>query len=161
MRRLIAISLLMFAVSAAAGCTSTSKSPAPVSKSDAGGSTAVSSTATCTKLRSVVADDIGPIGTAFGTIVGDATAKNTAGVQSAEADATTALNKLGTDLKAAADAGDSPTVKAAVTTSLNKLATLTSDPSFLSDISSMDDLAAATSKLQDATAPITTACQGS
>jgi hypothetical protein len=158
MRRLIAISMLVVAASVVAGCT-TSHSSSP---SSGGGKAApVSSTAICTKLRGVVSDDIGPIGTALGTLVGYSTASDSKDLATAQGDAKTAITKLGTDLKATADAGDVPSVKTAAASAETNLTTLMSDPAFLSDINSMDDVAAATAKLQSATAPITTACQGS
>ncbi|HEY2791995.1 MAG TPA: hypothetical protein VGJ28_06565 [Micromonosporaceae bacterium] len=155
MRRLIAVSVLVATASMAAACT-----PSHSSSPNGGKAAPVSSTAICTKLRAVVTDDIGPIGTALGTIVGDATAKNAKGLSTAQDDAKTAITKLGTDLKTTADTGDVPTVKTAAASAETNITTLMGDPSFLSDINSMDDVATATAKLQGATAPITVACQG-
>jgi hypothetical protein len=161
MRRLIAISVLLVGASITAGCTSSSTPTATSPTTASNQAAAVSNTAVCAQLKTVVASDLGPLGAAFGTLVGDATAKNKTGQHKAETTATTALAKLGTDLESAAAAGDDPAVRTAVTTTQQNLTTLVGDPSFLSDITTMDGIATATTKLQAATAPITTACQGS
>jgi hypothetical protein len=160
MRRLIAISMLLVGASVTAACTSTAATPTtptPTSNQAAGPSNA----AVCAQLRTVVTADLGPVGTAFGTIVGDATAKDSDGRQRAEAAAATALQKLGSDLESAAVAGDDPAVRTAVSTSRQNLTALVGDQSFLSGITTMNGIADATTKLQTATAPITTACGGS
>jgi hypothetical protein len=161
MRRLIAMSMLLAAASVTAGCTSAAAPASAPTSNSTSQQAAKAAAAVCAQLQTAVSRDIGPIGTAFGTIVGDATAKNPAGVEEAETAATTALGKLGSDLESSVAAGTDPAVRAAVTTARQNLTALTSDPSFLSDITTMDGIAAATTKLQTATAPITTACQGS
>jgi hypothetical protein len=162
MRRLIAIGILVAVASVTAACTSSSPSPGSTTSNHAGGGTGSNQTATvCANLRTVLAKDIGPVGTALGAAVGDGIAHNSTAQAKAQGTATTALRKLGTDIASTAAAGNDPAVRAAAATTSKNLSTLLSDPTFFANIKSLDDIASATQKLQSAAAPIATACQGS
>jgi hypothetical protein len=164
MRRLFAASVMVLAAAAmTAGCSSSGTPSAPSWKTSP---TAVadgpgSPTVVCGSIRSVVTADMTPLGTALGAMVGRATANDDADEAKASAQALAALQKLGTDIStAAAAATDAPLREAGKTADAN-IQALATDPSYLSGITSMDAVAAATTRLQQATDPVTIACAGS
>jgi hypothetical protein len=167
MRRLLATSVvLLAAVVASAGCSSTSGANEPAWHSP--GSTQAapddgpgSATVVCGSIRTVVTSDMGPLGSAFGAMVGKATAKDDDDQEKAEDQAATALKKLGSDISAASAVATDTTLRAAGKTVEANIVALAADPSYLSGITTMDAIAAATTKLQQATGPVTAACAGS
>jgi hypothetical protein len=166
MRRLLAVSVMLVAVVASAACSPKAGSVSAPSWSSppkaAGPDTSAGSTYTvCGAVRTAVTTDMTPLGKALGAIVGNATAGDGSGRKAAETQAATALTKLGTDITAAAGSAKDAKVKNAASTVGTNLSALAADPSYLSGIGTMDDISTATTKLQQATAPITTACQDS
>jgi hypothetical protein len=163
-RRLAVMTVLAaVAVTALTGCTSGGSSPSwssPGGGKAGGDSGPGSQSSVCAAVRTAVTADMKPVATAFGTLVGKSTADDSDGVTSAQSDASTAIKKLGTDISTAgAKAGDADLKKAA-STSAQQVDALVADPTYLSGIKSMNDVATATTKLQQATTPISTACQG-
>lgn len=164
MRRLFAASVIMLAAAAmTAGCTSSSGPSAPSWKKSptAAADGPGSPTVVCGSIRTAVTADMGPLGTAFGAMVGRATANDDADEAKAKAKALTALQKLGTDISTAtATATDAPLRDAGKAADTN-IQALAADPSYLSGITTMAAIADATTRLQQATGPVTTACAGS
>ncbi len=163
MRRLLVASvMLVMAAAASAGCSPKNgvaswSSP----KKSSGPDTSVGSTyQVCGSIRTAVSADMAPLGKAFGAIVGNATANDTSDLRQARSSAQAALTKLGADITAAAAGAKDAKVKTAAGTAGTNIAALAADPSYLSGIDSMGDITTATAKLTQATAAITTACQG-
>ena len=163
MRRLIATSVLLIGVGlASVACTSSGPKSSGTGASAAtqvGGGTDTS--AVCDNLRTVVATDMTPVGTALGTLVGNKTAGNAHGTAKARVTAATALKKLGGDIKTTAASGSDQGIRTAAATAAQNLVSLADDPAFLPHIATMPDIASATVTLQTATAPVATACQES
>lgn len=141
----------------AAGATPTSwtSTPSKAAASAGPGSTSV----VCGKLRTAFTADLKPLGTALGKLVGLRTAGTSDGQADAQEDAVNAIKKLGSDISSAsAPATDKSLVSAGRSASqaVDALAT----PSFLASVTSVDAIATATQKLQQAAAPVTQACAG-
>jgi hypothetical protein len=164
MRRLLAASVVLVVTAvASAGCTPKSGSAAPAWHSPGAAQATTdtgpgSSTTVCGGIRAVVTADMGPLGTAFGTLVGAGTAGDSDDQEKLEDQAAAALRKLGTDISTATAAADDTTLRQAGKTADANIDALAADPSYLTGITSMDAITAATTKLQQATTPVVSAC---
>lgn len=165
MRRMIAISVVLAAaVAGMAGCTSSSKSSsttAAAKHATSGGTGSGSSSSVCSDIRGAVTSDMAPIGKALGSLVGSSVSGSASGKAKARTELAAAVKKLGADVQAKAEAGDDQAVKDGAKKAAANLDALATDPTFLPHIKSMGDIATATTKLQTATAPLTSACSGS
>ncbi len=168
MRRLLTASVVLVAAAVvSSGCTAKSGPAepawhAPGSTQAAADSGPGSATTVCGSIRTVVTKDMGPLGTAFGTMVGKATANDDDDDQEkAVAQAATAMKKLGSDISSATAVADDATLREAGKTAEANIVALAADPAYLSGITTMDAMASAITKLQQATGPVTTACAGS
>jgi hypothetical protein len=161
MRRLLVTSVVLLAtVALSAGCASRGGPSAPswTTKPAAADNGPGSAIVVCGSIRTAVTADMGPIGTAFGAMVGRATADDDDDVAKARAQAVTALKKLGADISAAAAAATDAPLRDAGKTAETNIQALAADSSFLSGITSMEALQDATAKLQQAIEPLTSAC---
>lgn len=166
MRRLFAASVVLLAtVVASAGCTAKSGANEPAWQSAGAPQTADagpgSTIAICSSLRGVVTTDMAPLGTALGAMVGRSTAGDDDDKDKAEDQAEAALKKLGTDISTGSATADDATLRQAGKTVEANFTALAADSSFLSGITTMDTMAAAITRLQQATSPVTTACADS
>jgi hypothetical protein len=162
MRRLLAVSVMLVAAAGSiAGCTAKSGTTTWSSPGAKAPVEAPAPDAACGAIRTVVTADMAPLGKAFGSIVGRATASDKAGQTAAEAQAASALTKLGSDISTAGATAKDPAVRQAATTANKNITALSTDTTYLTSITTMDAITAATTKLQQATAPVATACDGS
>ena len=145
MRRLsIVCALALVAAATLAGCTGGSN-PEPWDSPNSARTTGAATPDVCGRIRTAITNDMKPIGTAMGSMVGYAVAKDSG-------NQTKAASQV-----AAADAADAK-LKSAVATAVGNINRLAEDPSFVSGIASLDDIPAASKQLTDATQPIAAAC---
>jgi hypothetical protein len=158
MRRLPIVCVLAMVVAAAvSGCTGSSK-PDPWERPNTAKATGASTPDVCGRIRSAITDDMKPIGTAMGSLVGYYVAKDSDDRDKAAGQVSDAVKAMAADINsAAADAADQK-LKSAVATTVANINTLADDPTFVSAIASVDDIPTASNRLTDATAPIATAC---
>ena len=158
MRRLpVALALAMVVAAALAGCTDHSK-PAPWDSPNAAMATGASTPDVCGRIRTAITNDMKPIGTAIGTMVGYAVAKDGDDRDKAASQVSEAVKAMGADISSVAKDAADQKLKSAVATAVTNINTLADDPTFVSGIASLDDISAVTVRLRDATQPITTAC---
>lgn len=154
---LVAASLGCGLVVGAAGCAGGGK-PSAWADPDAAKTAGASTPAVCGRIRTAIAGDMKPIGSALGAMVGYASAGDESGRATAQEHVAQAIKDMGADIaKAAADASDSK-LKTAVATSVSNINAVASDAAALSAISDVSGTPAVSSRLDDATHPIAVAC---
>ena len=158
MRRLsIVCALALVAAATLAGCTGGSN-PEPWDSPNSARTTGAATPDVCGRIRTAITNDMKPIGTAMGSMVGYAVAKDSGNQTKAASQVAAAVKDMGSDIAAAAaDAADAK-LKSAVATAVGNINRLAEDPSFVSGIASLDDIPAASKQLTDATQPIAAAC---
>ncbi len=157
MRRFTVTCVLGMLAAMPAACTGQSK-PAPWDSPDSVAATGASTPDVCVRIRTAIAKDMDPIGEAMGTMIGYGVANDSDDHKTAAAKVTDAVKAMGHDIAAAAaDAADEK-LKTAVTTTVSNINALADDPSFVSDITSLDDIQDASQRLTEATKPVATAC---
>jgi hypothetical protein len=161
--RAVASVALLGAILGIAGCTVSTGGPSTAApwSSPAGGQSgaALTKSQACTRVRTSISDQMKPLGAALGQYVGYAAASDSAD----KSDAADAVAQEVTDLATTitgdtSAASDDGLVKAAEAATAS-LKTLSTDPGFLADLTTIDDIPAALNKITVAIQPLADACQ--
>jgi hypothetical protein len=158
--RVVAL-LIVAAASLGAGTACTSSTPRGAPWSAAPTSTGLSGTKAdvCARVRTLISSSMAPLGTALGQYVGYRTATD-APDKSTAADAVNArLTAMSHGITDTSSIATDAALRTAAQTAATGIDALAADPTFLSDVASAGDIAAALDKLAAAVQPLSDACR--
>lgn len=126
--------------------------PSPVAESSSG------TVAVCARITDAFSDAMGPLGTAFGKLIGARAADDDDAQSDAAAEVVEEMKSLTKELRDLGRNADDTQLQQAVSTSATNIDKLADDPAYLGGLTKITDVPVAINKISAAAQPLTQAC---